>query len=463
MYESFYGFRMKPFSLLPNPEFFYLGAMQKTTTALLESSLQNQSGFIVLTGEPGSGKSTVLQRVLDRSTQQVTVGVITHTQEGMGSLLPWIALAFRLEGNGKEPVELYQKFSEFLHRERAREHRVLLVVDEAQNLTAPMLEELRLLSNVMGKQQIMQVLLSGQPSLRTLLQQPEAAQFVERVALECRVDPLTEDDTRAYVHHRLAVAGRTRPLFTDVVCTLIFRATGGIPRRINQLCEMVLTQGVSDQAAWISSKLLMQVARDRVMNGMLPLAQDEACFTATSEQDDAERRQMTAVPVAPAEKPAAPLPAQNIDASEWYERGLVLKKAGQCKNAVEQFERAARDAGYILKAFAQIGLCFKAMGRHEEAVGAFRKALGGMTVTSAEAVQVRYLLGRTLESLGRLTETLDAYRWIRREDPGFRDVAMRIEQLSTGRPMSKKHGAHAEDTWMTQALDQLGRLMGSTR
>ena len=463
MYESFYGFRVKPFSLLPDPEFFYLGAKQKTTVALLESGLLNQAGFVVLTGMPGSGKTTLLQRVLEQSQRRVTVGVISNTQDDLGSLLPWVALAFGLEGKGKDRVELFQSFSELLQRERTRQHRMLLVVDEAQNLTPDMLEELRLLSNVNdGRQQTLQIMLSGQPGLRSLLRQPEAAQFVQRVAVECSMDPLTEEDTHAYIRHRIAVTGRTRPLFTDLACALVFRVTAGIPRLVNHVCEAGLIQGFAERASWISAKLLTQAVRDHAKGGLLPLTQNEECFLVLREQEEAERQQMMTPAAAPVQKLVAPPPPQKLDASQWYERGLVLKKAGQHRSAVEQFERSALDPGYALKAFAQIGLCFRATGRHEDAVEAFRKALRSESVTSAEAVQVRYLLGRTLESLGRMAETLEAYRWIRREDPGFRDVAMRIERLSAGR-LSKKSDAHAEDSWMTHALDQLQRLLGSSR
>lgn len=121
------------------------------------------------------------------------------------------------------------------------------------------------------------------------------------------------------------------------------------------------------------------------------------------------------------------------DASENYERGVVLRKAGLFKQAVEEFELAAANRSYALKAYAQIGLCYKSRGRYEEAVLAFRKALQSSQGSSKETVQILYVLGRTLETLGRFAETLEAYRWIRREDPGYRDVEQRIQQLSTRR------------------------------
>lgn len=128
-----------------------------------------------------------------------------------------------------------------------------------------------------------------------------------------------------------------------------------------------------------------------------------------------------------------------VDPAERYERGLALKQAGLYKAAIEQFEHASLDSRLSLKAQAQIGICFKCVGRHEEAVAAFRKALMAATGSSKETVQILYVLGRTLESLGRIAETMEAYRWIRREDPGYRDVAARIERLSSRRPITVDH------------------------
>jgi tetratricopeptide (TPR) repeat protein len=136
-----------------------------------------------------------------------------------------------------------------------------------------------------------------------------------------------------------------------------------------------------------------------------------------------------------------------IDESEHYERGMTLRKAGLFKQAVEEFERAAANRSYTCKAYAQIGLCHKLKGRYEEAVLAFRKALQSSQASSKETVQILYVLGRTLETLGRFAETLEAYRWIRREDPGYRDVEHRIQQLSTRR-LSPHRTRPPQQSWV---------------
>jgi tetratricopeptide (TPR) repeat protein len=153
-----------------------------------------------------------------------------------------------------------------------------------------------------------------------------------------------------------------------------------------------------------------------------------------------------------------------VTEAERYERGLTLKNAGLYKSAIEQFEQAAVDPAFTLKAHAQIGLCFKLAGRYEQAVTAFQKALAASSGSSKETVQILYVLGRTLESLGRVAETLEAYRWIRREDPGYRDVAFRIEQLSVRRPTpDARKPRREESTWVDGVLKSWQDLLGTSR
>ena len=164
MYESYYHLKTKPFSLLPDPDFLYLGVKHKLALSLLEYGLLNQAGFIVITGEPGTGKTTLLQKIIQDSNTHCTIGAVSNTHDALGSLLPWILAAFDQEAAGSGAVELAQRFSAFLADEAARHHRVVLLIDEAQNLTPSMLEELRLLSNTTsGKSQLLQIVLSGQP------------------------------------------------------------------------------------------------------------------------------------------------------------------------------------------------------------------------------------------------------------------------------------------------------------
>jgi tetratricopeptide (TPR) repeat protein len=153
----------------------------------------------------------------------------------------------------------------------------------------------------------------------------------------------------------------------------------------------------------------------------------------------------------------------SIDAAERYERGLALKTAGLFTRAIEQFEQAATEQSLAIKAFAQIGLCHKSSGRYEDAVSAFRRALTSPRASTKERVQILYVLGRTLETLGRIAESLEAYRWIRREDPGYRDVERRIRQLSTRRTSPNRTDRSSQQSWVGGVLRTWQDLLRSPK
>jgi general secretion pathway protein A len=372
-------------------------------------------------------------------------------------------------------LEGFHAFQQFLHKEATAHRRVLLIIDEGQNLGVELLEELRLLSNLnKDKAPVLQIILSGQPDLRQLLQRKDLTQFAQRVMVDYSLEPFKEEDSMGYIAHRLQVAGRGEPLFTYHASRMIHRLTGGIPRLINQLCDTALTYGFAEEAPFLSTKIVAQAARDRSKGGILPLTDTDALTAMTTEQEEAEQTQLatfgarTACETAaanshdatpPASSPSAGSPRQ--DAAEWYERGLALKKIGLHKEALHQFSLAAQDASLTFRAMAQVGICLKSGGQPEQAVTAFRKALQAQRTASADTIQVRYLLARTLESLGRSDETLEHYRWIRREDPGFKDVTERIERLSSRRSPSPRGDDSSGEgaSWMAQ----LQRILGASK
>ncbi len=464
MYEAFYQLKTKPFSLLPDPGFLYLGPKHKMALSLLEYGLLNQAGFIIITGEPGTGKTTLLQRVIEEAADQFTVGLISHTHDALGPLTPWILMAFN-QPKGTDPLECFQRFAEFLAAEEAKGRRVLLVVDEAQNLAPGMLEELRLLSNNNGRTQVIQIVLTGQPGLRDLLRRPELTQFAQRIAVDYTLEPLSEDDTVGYIRHRIRVAGGEHPIFTEQACRLVYRLTGGIPRLINQVSDTALAYGFAEQHQWVTARLLGQAAQARGKGGILPLSGTPDLFLRTPQQDLEEKKEIEVFEARTTQRPVTPTARLNhadepvIDARERYERGLALKKAGQYKSAIEQFRQAAEDKALAVKAYAQMGLCYKSAGRHEEAVAAFRKALTASAGSSKETVQILYVLGRTLESLGRIADTLEAYRWIRREDPAYRDVASRIERLSSRRATGGGKSTSADTSGVGSVLKSWQQLL----
>ncbi|MBK8161674.1 MAG: AAA family ATPase [Gammaproteobacteria bacterium] len=274
MYESYYKFKEKPFSLLPDPGFLFLSKNHRMALAMLEYGLLNQAGFTVITGEIGSGKTTLIRKLLNQieSDENITVGLVSNTHRSFGELLQWILLAFKLEFRGKEKVELYQTLAEFLMREHEMGHRTILIIDEAQNLDIESLEQLRMLSNInANKDQILQLMLIGQPGLRDMLRHPHLEQFAQRIAVDFHLRPLDLQATCEYIRHRLVVAGGDPNLFEAAACVTVFYYTRGVPRLINVLCDTALVCGFADQKPRIDADLIHDVVRDRNIGGIFPV------------------------------------------------------------------------------------------------------------------------------------------------------------------------------------------------
>ena len=443
MYESFYRFRTKPFSLLPDPEFLFLSTRHKKGLSLLEYGLFNRAVFTVLTGEPGTGKTTLLNKILDQCKGQFIVGVITTTHPEASSLLPWVADAFGLNCPGQDTVGYFRALTAFLGQSFAEGRQVLLVVDEAQNLNIQMLEDLRLLSNINdGRQSSIHIILAGQPSLRTLLTREDMRQLAQRVAVDYALEPLNEDEASAYVQHRLRVAGGESDLLTGYACSLVHRLSGGNPRLINQLCDLALTYGFGEGADRITAALLMQAAVDRTQGGILPTVVDPRTLlldSARLSHESQERvRKPMPVPVSH-DVPAISVAAVRENGSTGlYKEGLGLKQAGLYREALKKFEAAKCDSAYRFKASAQQGFCLRELGKLDDAVVSFRQALASNGAKATDILHVRYVLALTLDRIGHSTEASDQYRVIHEADPTYRDIASRIDSSnsSVGFPLS---------------------------
>lgn len=308
MYEAHYGFREKPFSLLPDPSFLYLSRKHRMALAMLEYGLANQAGFTVVSGGIGTGKTTLIRHLLNNLEQDITVGLISNTHRSFGELLQWILLAFNLDYRDKGKVDLYQTFLDFMIQEYAQNRRTVLIVDEAQNMAPETLEELRMLSNINAdKDQVLQVVLVGQEELRDTLRRPDLVQFAQRITVDYHLTPLTAEETRDLIRHRLETAGGDPELFTEEAAAIAHRFSGGVPRLVNLLCDTALVYGYAEQLERIDAGLMQEVVREKQAGGLFPAPPPGAARTDQPERGAAS----SSVPSAPAQDaPAAGRPAR---------------------------------------------------------------------------------------------------------------------------------------------------------
>ncbi len=269
MYERFYGVRERPFSILPDPGYLFMGRRHSLAYTMLEYGIRSQAGFTVITGEIGCGKTTLIRRLLDELGEEVTVGLISNTGDQLAELLQWVMLAFDQPYEGRSRVALFDDLNRFLIQEYARGRRTVLIIDEAQNLGTRTLEELRMLSNINAdKDQLLQLILIGQPQLKELLRSPALRQFSQRVAVDFHIAPLDPGEVPAYIAHRLRIAGRDEPLFTAEACRRVAETSGGVPRVINILCDTALVYGFSMESGAINEEVIEAVVRDKAEFGV---------------------------------------------------------------------------------------------------------------------------------------------------------------------------------------------------
>jgi general secretion pathway protein A len=257
MYETFYGLTGKPFQLNPDPTFYFASKGHKRAFAYLQYGVYQSEGFIVITGEVGAGKTTIVRNLfeqLDRA--QVVAAQIVSTQLDADDMLRAVAIAFGLPMKGVDKALLLGSLEAYLCQLATEGKRALLVVDEAQNLTARAVEELRMLSNFqLGESALLQSFLIGQPELRAMMQGPQMRQLRQRVIASYHLGPLDRAETQAYIEHRLNQVGWQQDPSFDVACfDLIYTLTGGIPRRMNTLCNRVML------AAYLAEKHVVEPA-----------------------------------------------------------------------------------------------------------------------------------------------------------------------------------------------------------
>lgn len=276
MYKQHYGFKESPFTLVPDPDYLYLTKQHRLALTLLKYGIDTQAGLTVISGEVGSGKTTVIRKIMKETGRGITIGLISNAHSLFGDLLQWILMAFDIKVEQDTKASRYKLLMDFLISEYSKNRRTVLVIDEAQNMDVSTLEELRLLSNINAdKHVVLQVILVGQPELLDLLRKPELRQFAQRVSVNFNLKPLNYNETAEYIRYRLQVAGSTNTIFDKYAVAAIYYHSGGIPRLINQLCDFALVYGFAEERQQLDLTLTMEVIKDKHTGGIFPKVTEE--------------------------------------------------------------------------------------------------------------------------------------------------------------------------------------------
>ena len=255
-YLEHFKLKEQPFRLTPDPEFVYWSKQHARAKAYMESTIWLADGFVVITGEIGSGKTTLLQSFLGELDDNVVYAMVSQTQLTPSQFLQAVLTEFGFKPFKQRKVELLDTLNMFLIDQYAKGKKVVLIVDEAQNLSKKVLEEIRMISGIeTHKEKVLRIILAGQPELKDTLDSPEMKQLMQRVRLRFHVGPLDRREMREYIEHRLSIAGRkARDLIKDDAFDTIYRYTGGVPRLINTLCDTTLLCAFAEDASVITSR-----------------------------------------------------------------------------------------------------------------------------------------------------------------------------------------------------------------
>lgn len=269
IYTEHFGLRERPFSLLPDPDFLFWGPIHVRAYSILEYGILTRSPITLITGEVGAGKTTLLQHLLRQIEDDIRVALISNTQGGRGDLIRWVLMALdQPAGPDEDYVALFARLQTLLIEEYASGRRVVLIFDEAQNLNRETLEELRMFTNInSGKDELLQLVLVGQPELREMVLRPDLTQFAQRVAASFHLSAMNVETVAAYVAHRIETAGGDPALFDDEAIELVHAETGGVPRLVNQLCDFALVYGFTNDVPRVTSDIVQQVLDDGVFFG----------------------------------------------------------------------------------------------------------------------------------------------------------------------------------------------------
>jgi len=265
MYEHFYGLKESPFNVTPNPEYIFLGENHREALAQLLYGVREKKGFIVITGEVGAGKTTLIHYLLEKidGNGHTKTAFLFNPKLTVNDFIQYILEDLGVRAQGQTKGEHLHNLHRYLLNAYRKDERVVLIVDEAHGLNPELLEEIRLLSNLeTSKSKLLQIVLVGQPELDKTLSQPEFRQLKQRINLRYYLPPLSEKETKEYVEKRLRIAGAREPIFSEKAIKEIYIKSGGIPRLINILCDNALLNGYALDQKLVDEKSVREVAKD---------------------------------------------------------------------------------------------------------------------------------------------------------------------------------------------------------
>lgn len=267
MYESYYGFTDKPFNMTPDSKFFFASAKHEEALNCLLLAIAERNGFVVITGEIGSGKTTVCRTLLNRLDPLTKVALVLNTHLGKKELITTILEDLEIEYRSTSKTHLISALNKYLLEQVSKDINVVLIIDEAQNLTPSVIEEIRMLSNLeTEKDKLLQIVLIGQPELKKRLSLPILEQFKQRIVFQYHLEPLSYEETEGYIKHRLKIAGNGETdIFMQEAIDKIYIFSKGIPRLINLACHNALITGVVKESRIIT----VDIAREAVINLIL--------------------------------------------------------------------------------------------------------------------------------------------------------------------------------------------------
>lgn len=272
-----FGLTQRAFTLLPDPDFLFWSAGHKRAYSILEYGIMTRSPITVMTGDVGAGKTTLLQALLEKVSEDTVIGLISNAHGNRGDLLRWALAALDVPfDRDASYVEIFQTLQDFLIQNYAQGRYTILIIDEAQQLTQDGLEELRMLTNINSKKdELLQLVLIGQPELRSVIARPEMQQFAQRIMATYHLRPMNQEETTEYIRHRLVRAGGRAEQFTSAAIEKIFTNTQGVPRLINKLCDFAIVYAATVDLRVVDVDIVNNVISDGLLHGATDVPVDD--------------------------------------------------------------------------------------------------------------------------------------------------------------------------------------------